>query len=120
MSRGYGRCQRAILKELGSREWFYLLELLPIHYRKADYNALNRAAWALDKAGRVSLVRYVCGAAGFSQAKLLCCRPGRLPRPACDCPPPCEHLRERPEFNHARRRENLSVGRVTPCHPSHT
>ena len=93
MSRGPGKWQRAILNELGERECFYLLELLPVRYRKAHYNALNRAALVLLEKGKIDAWRWMGGNPG----KVLYCRPGYEPPRK-----PGGEFRERPAFNHAR------------------
>lgn len=62
MSRGYGRRERAILEAIQSKgAWFYLRDLLPAHYNKGAYNALNRAALKLARAGRIGCVYWPFG-----------------------------------------------------------
>ena len=60
MSRGPGKWQRLILQELESRTCFYLRELLPMQYRKSDYNAADRAMWRLEGEGKIWVWRYLC------------------------------------------------------------
>jgi hypothetical protein len=86
LSKGPGRWQRIILAELSERDCFYLLELLPANYRKAEYNALNRAAWQLAEQRKIDLYRYMCG-----MRKVLCVRHGG-------------RAAKRPEFNRNRRK----------------
>jgi len=62
MSRGPGKRQRAILGALEERETFFLVDLLPINYTKANYNALNRAAVALADKGAIAIWTFTyCG-----------------------------------------------------------
>jgi hypothetical protein len=75
MSRGFGKWQRLILEELARRDRFYLLELLPVGYRKAQHNALARAAHVLARRDTIDLWRYDTGG-----ARMLCLRPGSLMR----------------------------------------
>lgn len=93
MSRGPGRWQRLILAEVERGRCFYLVDLLPITYTRADYNALHRASVQLEKADRITVWRFMCG-----WKKTAICPPG-APNPA---------------------RESLSVGRLARCHPSNT
>ena len=73
MSRGFGKWQRLILAELARRDRFYLLELLPVGYCKAQHNALARAAHVLARRDTIDLWRYDTGA-----ARMLCLRPGSM------------------------------------------
>jgi hypothetical protein len=75
VSRGPGKWERLILHELSEREYFYLADLLPPDHRKAEYNALNRAAGRLCVKGLIGILDYAYGT-----AKVLCMRVG-APRP---------------------------------------
>lgn len=61
MSRGPGKWQRLILDRVAAGEQFYLVDLLPAGYTKAQYNALHRAAVTLYEAGQISWVSYTFG-----------------------------------------------------------
>ena len=61
MSRGPGKWERAILAALEERESFWLRSLLSRETTKAQYNALLRAAMALEDKGRILIDRYAFG-----------------------------------------------------------
>lgn len=61
MSRGPGRWQRAIVKELATRPAFYLVDLLPTDYTRSEYAALWRAARSLEERREVVITRYRYG-----------------------------------------------------------
>jgi len=71
MSRGPGRWQRLILRELERRDVFYLIDLLPQEHTMTDYKALHRAFVRLTDGGKIGYWRFLCG-----QAKIVVCRPG--------------------------------------------
>jgi hypothetical protein len=61
MSRGPGFWQRAILAAFDQAESFYLVDMLPDGYTKAQYNAAHRAAQRLNDGERISLWHYTYG-----------------------------------------------------------
>ena len=61
MSRGPGRWQREILAALDQVEAFYLVDLLPDGYTRAQYNGAHRAAVRLDDTGRIALKHFIYG-----------------------------------------------------------
>jgi hypothetical protein len=61
MSKGPGKWQRAILAALVDREAIYLMDLLPANKTAAQYNAIDRAAIRLWRAGLVELTVFVAG-----------------------------------------------------------
>ncbi len=60
MSRGLGTQQRRILVELEKRGIYSLMDLQP--QTRAEYIALNRAAWKLEEMGKIGITHYWCGA----------------------------------------------------------
>jgi hypothetical protein len=61
VSRGPGFWQRAILAAFDQAESFYLVDVLPDGYTKAQYNAAHRAAQRLDDVDRISLWNFTLG-----------------------------------------------------------
>jgi hypothetical protein len=62
MSRGPGRWQRLIFATLTDHEAFYLVDLLPADYSRAQYTALYRAVVRLEETGQIHLAIYRAGA----------------------------------------------------------
>jgi hypothetical protein len=99
MSRGPGRWQRTILAALNEAENFYLVDVLPNGYTKAQYNAAHRAAMNLVDDGRISMTRFLCGGGRRGGLKTVLGKPGtnpqRPPRVKCwtgDTMQPVQHL----------------------------
>ena len=61
MSKGPGKWQRIILAELADREAFHLRAILGRRCTKAQYNALLRAAWKLEEAGKINIACFSYG-----------------------------------------------------------
>lgn len=71
MSRGPGRWQREILAALDQVDAFYLVDLLPRVYTRAEYNAAHRAAFRLRETQRVDMWHFA-----FGTPKVMVCCPG--------------------------------------------
>lgn len=61
VSRGPGFWQRAILAAFDQAESFYLVDVLPDSYTRAQYNAAHRAAQKLDDQRRISMRHFTFG-----------------------------------------------------------
>lgn len=99
MSRGPGIWQRGILTALEHYPYLYVRDLLPDHARKSDRNAIERAAWTLQSAGRIELLEFA-----FGHPRLLAVRRGF---PVTGRPSPA-------------RRRPLIVGEVPIANSTHT
>lgn len=69
-----GKWQRAIVAELGDRRAFYVRDLLPSGYSRAQYVALLRAVCLLEERGLVQVCRYMTW--GNDGAKVAVSLPG--------------------------------------------